>query len=337
MNTFFHESVTKEIDSRVRTLPPQKLTARYIANIYRPSNPLATKYEYYFYTEHASIEAFMFGQASANLPIVGERGGKVSHDGYKFGNQIMFTMEEYDLMNASAKTGLRPKLPDQLDRRLNIAKNAHIKAENSNFFLGNTKYNMKGLLNFSEVVTYNGVTKTYAVKKEDVAEGSTGATAAARKSWANKTDKEIELDIQTAYEDITGNLIDGQEFFVPNTLIIPSKYKARFTLPKDSANNVSLFEIIQKTGLFQNIYFMNEVSESYTKGILKNDSNLDTDCFCMLDNRSEILELGILREITPEYRFTQTNEVGTKLIPVLSATGGCMLYFPQAVYVGTAI
>lgn len=328
MADFLTRAVLTEIDGILRKPPQTLLRARMVASIKKASLPENDTFKYFYYTPEGSAEVYAIGQFASNIPLIGEKGGWVEHSGFAIANAFSLSESEVMMLKRSADKGLTPPVDVQANR-ISDCRDFIYKSENRTFFLGNSKLGMQGLLNFSKTMTIDGVSKTFAVTSEDVADGATG-TGDAKKYWKNKTAKEIITDIFKGINTIKAVKVNGESIFEPNTLILPDVTYTRLLEPySDTVPTYSILQFLRDNQIFQNIYAFPELNKSYT--------GFSHDCFVVMDNRPSVIELGLFYDAAVHPENAQDDGNGNLKIPVRMKTGGCMLYHPSAVYRGNKI
>ncbi|EKO62369.1 MULTISPECIES: major capsid family protein [Leptospira] len=329
MNGILTRELLTEVDDILKSPPRTLLRARQIASPKIAKDPANDSFRYYWYTPEGSAEVFALGQFASHIPLIGEKGGWITHDGYVISNAYPLSESEIRLIQQGQSSGRGPKIDLQANRVADSG-NFIYKKENRVFFLGDPKLGMKGLLNFEETITMDGKSVTMKIHQGDAENGSSSETGDAKKYWKNKNSMEILKDINKGIAKVKSVKVDGEPIFTPNTLGIPDSLSSKFTEPfSPTTPTYSLLKYLQDNRIFENIFFFPEFSKDYT--------GFSHDCFVVMDNRPEVVQLGMFYDVQQFPEDAQKDGNGNAKIPVRMKTGGCMLYHPSAVYRGNKI
>jgi hypothetical protein len=198
--------------------------------------------------------------------------------------------------------------------RVSSARRYVAEKENKLAFTGDPDYNISGLLNHE------------GIQVSSVAEGATGATSTAKKLWANKTPQEILEDLRTGRK-----LARKKKLFQANVLLVASNAYNELLKPYSDFSDKTVLDWLrgQKDFNFEMILEAEELDSD------QNGLTGAVDCFCICDNRSEVLELAIVEDLKlgdPVYDILGTSEMA-----VTERTAGIILRHPASVFIGKGI
>lgn len=341
------KEVFTEIDNIIKTPPRSVLNARMIAQVRPMDSRFKDTMEFFYYTPKGSVEVYTAGGSASNIPIVNGEGGKVSINAHYLTNAYRVSESERAYLAEAAAQGRMPSI-DIVSQRVLDATSFIYRGENEIFFKGDDKLALKGLLNFSQSVTVNGATTTISVNSADVVEtvanpnnvsNGSGIDAHTKKWWKNKTAEEILKDILTGRDKVASFEVNGIPLFNPNTLIVPKHLYSVFIKPFNQYSpGYTLMTYLQENKIFDNIYFMHEVSKKFVGSAVTATAAAQSDHFLILDNSPNVLQYGLGYDAQqfPEETQKELNN-GNYTIPLRMKTFGLCLYHPTAVYRGDKI
>lgn len=179
-----------------------------------------------------------------------------------------------------------------------LVRKAIAEKENQLAFVGDSKYNIKGLTNLTGVQILAASTN----------EGG-------KTTWADKTGDEIVSDILTAKGKV--DILNGHE---ANVLLLTAA--AKQIIQRKVYNEFTKQTVLQylnSENTFELVETVNDLKGKGTGG---------TDTFVVLDRSADVVELGIPMEITrhpQEYAFPRTK------IPFEERTTGLIVRYPMAI------
>jgi hypothetical protein len=304
-----------QIENRLYTQKENELIAR---RVFAPNTDYASyagEIGYDFYTREGSAKVYSRGTSAKDIPFVNEKGGRITQTVYDIFTGVRYTQKELQALAAKRALGKGPSV--QIDTlRVDIARRYINESHNKLCFVGDSKIGIKGVLDDSFYGTKKGT-------KENVAEGATGANAAARRLWANKTPKEIIADLNTGLA-----AVEKDGLFTGKVLIIPPTAMTRLRKPYSDQSPMTTLSWIKSEGMyFQDIIVGKEMQAPY---------NGDTvDYFMILDNDPEVIQHVITEDInlgTPK-----DDLVGTWEMAVMLSTAGVIFRHPAGAYIGKGI
>jgi hypothetical protein len=296
------------IESTLYETIKEELTARQFIHINTSFDPSASEIGYHWFDITGSAKIFAAGADATDIPFVGENGGREIMKVYDIVTGIKYSKAERRASQAQASLGKGPAC--NLDTiRVSTARRFISETENKLVFLGDETYNIKGLL------THPGV------KSKAVAEGAKGSNAAEKRRWKNKTPQEKLEDLRIAKGEI-----EEKNIFKSTILgLSPNLYNSLLK-PYSDMSPMTVLEWLTSQGqFFERIIVANELSA-------ENNGFGDGDCFVMLDNRREVIELALIQDMElgdPIYDVR-----GTSYQSVEERTAGCIIRHPKAIYVG---
>lgn len=315
-NGLFTPDDLLQIENILYTPIESELMHRTIISVNDRFAPYANSIGYDYYQRQGSAKILAHGGGAKDIPFVGEKGSRVTQNVYTIASGVRFIESERLAAAAKATLGKGPSLDLPLNR-IASARRFCFEKENSLVFAGDADFGIKGIFDASFYGTDLGT-------KENVAQGATGSTAAAKRLWSNKTAQEILIDLQTAL-----NAVETDGLFTAKVLAVPPTQYNRLRLPFSTTNDSrTLFAWLRSEGMFfERVVKMKE---------LKAGNNGDTvDYFMVFDNNPEVIELAVVRDIElgePVYDIMNTSEQA-----VTMRTGGIIMRHPSAFYVGQGI
>ena len=244
----------------------------------------------------------------SNLPKIVSTKYVVVQRVYDIVTGIRFTKKERAAFQAKSALGKGPAV--QIDTlRVSIARQYVAEKENKIVFLGDSKYNIPGLLNKS------------GINSVSVADGAAG-TGAAKKLWINKTPKEILEDLLIAKD-----VIESGNVFSAKALVLTPSAMARLRRPYSDANPVPLITWLKENITFDKILVSNQMATA--------NNGLGVDCFLMMDDSPEVAQIVITSDLSlgePIYDILGTSEQ-----VVEESIAGTIIRHPSAIYVGKGI
>ncbi|MCL2154180.1 MAG: DUF2184 domain-containing protein [Leptospirales bacterium] len=290
----------------------EELVARQFLSINSNHPRYAPVIGYVWYTPTGSAKILAAGASAKDVPFVGEEGGMETLKVYKIVTGIRYEKAEIEAVQASATLGKGPSI--SLDTtRVSTARRFVAETENKIAFVGDKDYNIKGILNHS------------GIQYESVALGGKGSTATEKKLWKNKTPQEILEDLRAAKAAVEKN-----DIFKARVLLLDSDHYNMLLKPYSDMATITVLQWIQSQGeFFEKIIKTSNVSKKH------NCLESSQDCFVVLDNDPEIIELAVLLDMeigNPVYDILGTSEQ-----IVEERTAGCIIRHPSAIYVGGGI
>jgi len=304
-----------QIENVLYTPIEEELIHRRIFSINSSWASFAREIGYDYWRKNGTAKILASGGGAKDVPFVGEDGGRVSQKVYTIVSGVRFTKAEMEAVAAKRALGKGPAM--QLDtNRVASARRFIFEKEAALAFAGDTEYGIKGLFDSTFYGTDLGT-------MENVAQGATGADAAAKRLFANKTATEILTDLRTGRKAIQK---DG--LFKARTLVLPPEEYEEFTKPFSDYDSNTLLSWLNTKGMyFEQIVTSNQMSATY---------NGDTvNYFLMMDNSPMNVELSLINDIS--LGDPVIDIVGTQEQAVLLDTAGIIVRHPGALYVGKGI
>lgn len=304
-----------QIENTLYTPIEEELVHRSVFSINSSWASFAREIGYDYWKKQGSAKILASGGAAKDVPFVGEEGGRVTQKVYTIASGIRYTKAEMQAVAAKRALGKGPGL--QLDtNRVASARRFIFEKEAAIAFVGDSEFGIKGLFDSTFYGTDLGT-------MENVAEGATGATAAAKRLWSNKTAAEILTDLRTARKAIQ---TDG--LFTARTLVLPPDQFEELTKPFSAYIPATLLSWLNTEGMyFEKIVVSNQ---------MKATNNGDTvDYFLLMDNNPINIELSLINDISLGNPVEDI--VGTQEQAVLLDTAGIIVRHPGALYVGKGI
>lgn len=298
-----------------KTLYAQKedeLVARKIARPNFNHPPYASEIGYDFYSREGSAKLLASGADANDVPFVTEKMGRITAQVYELVTGIRYTRAERQAVQA--RQALGRGAPVQLDMlRVESARRFIGEGEDKLFFVGDSKYKIKGMLNMTGATV------------EDVAQGAFSGSAAAKRLWANKTPKEILADILTAKK-----AIESTGVFKAKILVLSPESRLALLNPYSDLSQMTVLQWMQGQGA----YFTDIVESRYMLAA-NNGLSGSVNCFALVDNSPEVMELMIPEELNlgePVYDLLEASaQVARERI-----AGGAFRH-PAGIYIGKGI
>ena len=299
------------IENTLYEVLKEELVARQFLPLNTSFEPFAAEIGYDWYDITGSAKILAAGASANDIPFVGEKGGREVMKVYDILTGIKYTKAERQASQAKAALGKGPAC--SLDVvRVATARRFIAETENRIAFVGDAKHKIKGLLN------HPGVTSA------QVAQGIKGTTAAEKRLWVNKTPQEILEDIR-----IGKGTVEKKNIFKARVLVItPGQYNILLR-PYSDMSPMTVLSWLQSQGqFFEQIVVASELSKE-NNGF--ETGGVKEDCFAILDNRREIIELALVQDLEmgdPVYDI-----IGTSSQSVGMRTAGPIIRHPAAIYV----
>lgn len=296
-----------------KTLYAQKedeLVARKIARPNFNHPPYASEIGYDFYSREGSAKLLASGANANDVPFVTEKMGRVTAQVYELVTGIKYTKAERQAVQA--RQALGKGAPVQLDMlRVESARRFIGEGEDKLFFVGDSKFKIKGLLNMT------GTTS------EDVAQGAVSGSAAFKRQWANKTPKEMLADILTGKK-----AIESTGVFKAKLLILSPESRLALLQPYSDLSQMTVLQWMQGQGA----YFTDIVESRY---MLAANNGLGVNAFALVDNSPEVMELMIPQEL--ELGEPVYDMLGTSAQVASERIAGGAFRHPAGIYIGKGI
>lgn len=309
-NGFFRKEDQLAIENTLYEVKKEELVARRFLKVNDSYPEYALEIGYDWFDHAGSAKILAAGASAKDIPFVGEKGGRETRKVYTIATGIRYTKAERAAAAAKAALGKGPSV--NLDTtRVKGARRFVAETENRIVFTGDKTHNIKGLLNHP------------GINIADVAQGTTGSTAAAKMLWANKTPQEILDDILAAKTKLEkGNV------FKAKVLLLDSDHYNRLLKPYSAMNPMTVLKWLQTEGA----YFEDIIVTSQMSAAL---NSLSVGAFALIDNDPEVMELALTYDLTlgaPVFDILETSEQA-----VTEGTGGLTLRHPSGVYIAKGI
>jgi hypothetical protein len=305
-DAFLRKEDLLAIENTLYEAKADELVARSVVRVNTNFPPYANEIGYDWYNRKGSAKILAAGASAKDVPFVGEDGGRETLKVYTIATGIKYTKAER--MAFQAKTAFGKGAAVNIDTmRVATARRFVAETENKLFFIGDSKHNIKGILNHSGII------------KETVDDsGSSNSTL-----WKDKTSGDILNDLLTAKTKIES---DG--IFKTRVLMLPPNARLRLLKPYSEDSSMTLLRWLETEGM----YFEKIIE---TRAMLATYNGLGADAFCMLDNDPEIIELAVIEDIIlgdPVYDILGNSEQA-----VTERCAGAIIRHPSAIYVGIGI
>ena len=304
-----------QIENVLYTPIEEELIHRQLFSINSSWASFAREIGYDYWRKTGSAKILSSGGGAKDVQFVGEDGGRVTQKVYTIASGIRFTKAEMEAVAAKRALGKGPGL--QLDtNRVASARRFIFEKEAALAFVGDSEFGIKGIFDSTFYGTDLGT-------MENVAQGATGATAAEKRLWSNKTSTEILTDLRTARKAVNK---DG--LFKSRALVLPPEQYEELIKPFSTYDPNTLLRWINEKGMFfDTILVTNQ---------MKAGNNGDTvNYFMVLDNSPVNVELSLINDIS--LGDPVVDIVGTQEQAVMLDTAGIIVRHPGALYVGKGI
>lgn len=300
-----------QIEQTLYSPKERELKARTIFRVNTNFNRFAREIGYDYYSRTGSAKVFAYGASAKDIPFVGEYGGRVTKKVFDIVTGVRYTRSEIEAAQAKSTLGVGPSIPlDML--RVETAKRVVAETENKLVFVGDSSLGISGILN------HTGITA------EDVAQGATGADAAAKRLWTNKTPQEILKDLRAARTKAR-----AEGIFNPDTLVLPPAQFDLLDQPYSDMSTMTIRNWLNTQGVnFPKVIDAKELLKTY-------NGFTSVDCFLVIDSTPEVVEIAVTRELEllrPIYDILENSEQA-----IIESCAGIILRHPSAVYVGKGI
>lgn len=239
----------------------EELVARSLVQVNNRYPAYANEIGYDWYDRTGSAKIIAAGGSANDLPIVGEKGGRVTLSVYTIATGIQFTKAERLAAQAKNSLGKGPAL--QLDTmRVSTARRYVAETENRLFFVGDKKFGIKGLLTMP------------GIKKEGVTAFSTPA------------------EILDAL--LTGKAtVEKDNLFKARAVVFDPATVKKLLKPYSETNPMTIRKWLESEGMyFDEIHVTNAMSSTH--------NTLGSNAFCIFDNDPEVIELGVVQDLELE-------------------------------------
>lgn len=299
------------IENTLYETKKEELLARSFLNINTNFPPFAQEIGYDWYDRTGSAKILAAGASAADVPFVGEKGGRETMKVYDIVTGIRYTKVERMAMQAKSALGKGPVV--NLDTtRVATARRFVAETENRLVFVGDAQHKIKGLLNMS------GITS------ELVVASGTGAGDSAKRLWKNKTPRQMLADLLTGKKQVEkGNL------FKARVLILDSDHFNQLLEPFSDSSTVTVLKWLTAEGAYFDRIVVTSAMNNAHNGFRNENA------FMILDNSPEIVELAVIQDLDlgdPVYDILGTSEQA-----VIERSAGCIIRHPSAIYVGRGI
>jgi len=310
----FTEDDFLQIENVLYTPREEEMAARKLLKLNTSYAPYAREIGYDYYQRQGSAKILAHGASAKDIEFVGEKGGRITQKVYDIATGIRWTKKEREAEMAKRALGKGPGV--QLDTtRVQSARRFIFETENALSFVGDADYGIKGLFSADYYGTDLGT-------KENVAQGATGADAAAKRLWSNKTPAEIIKDIRTAVDTVEA---DG--LFVGRALAMDPQSFNLLRQPYGDQTTMTVYDWIKA-----NFDFTTIIKSRVMRAVNNGDT---VNYFMVLDNDPEVVELAVTEDINlldPVYDIVGTMEQAVK-----ESFGGVLFRHPAGAYIGKGI
>lgn len=305
------EELLRQIEQTLYTVKEQELVARQVLKVNTKFNKAANEIGYFYYNRRGSAKVLATGASANDVPFVGEDGNYVTQKVYDIAVGIRYSFKELEASSFYEVNSNAPTI--RLDLlRVENARRLIAETENKLVFVGDSKYQIKGLLNASGITV------------EDVADSGTGANATEKRKWKNKTPKQILEDIRKARSVARQNGI-----FNPDTLVLPPEQYDMLDQPYSDDSTMTIRNWLGSQGvILPRVFSARELSKEH-------NGFSNVDCLLVLDSSPEIAEIAVTRELeltNPVYDILGNFEQAA-----IESTAGVIIRHPSAIYVGKGI
>ena len=277
------------IDSTLYAPKEEELLARTLFNVKTDVDPGAEQYSYDVIKRSGAAKILAPG--ADDIPLV------------------EVDMERNTLKIYSIATGFKVSIQEMRQVRLTagmsidttkagVARRVVAEKENKLAFVGDSNYNISGLLN------------TTGIQSDLVDNTGTGDTT----EWVNKTGLQIIADIRQARAKV-----DKLPGHTADTLVLPSEHYEMLQIPVSEYDTRPIMDYLMNVGWFSTIEKSDDLVGAGTG---------DSDSFVVMDTNPEVVELLVPMDITrheEEYAFPNMK------VPVEERTGGLIIRYPMAI------
>lgn len=282
------------IDNKVYEPKKEELKARTIFNLNTSVPAGAETYSYDVITRSGSAKILAPG--ADDIPLVDA--DMERHTEKIFSIAAAFRLSVQELRQA--QLARRPVEATKAD----TARKAIAEKENRLIWIGDTKHNIKGVVNATGI-------QTLAVDENE---------AGTSTKWKDKVGKEIVADIRKAK-----NLVNKLPGHTADTLILTPDAFEHLEKEFNQYTDQTALEYIKSQSWFTRIDFTSDIEKQGTAG---------ADCFLVLDSSPDVVEILLTMDITrhpQEYKFPNYK------IPLEERTGGAIVRYPMAIVRGEGI
>jgi len=294
------------IENTLYEAKADELVARSAVKVNNNFPPYANEIGYDWFNRKGSAKILAAGGSAKDIPFVGEDGGRETMKVYTVATGIKYKKAER--MAFQAKSALGKGAAVNIDTmRVATARRFVAETENKLFFVGDSEYNIKGILNHA------GITS------EEVDDSGAGASTL----WADKTPAQILTDLLTAK-----SALEGDGLFKGKALMLPPSARLKLLKPYSTDAPMTTLKWLETEGL----YFERIIE---TRAMLSAYNGLEADAFCLFDNDPEVIELAVVEDIVlgdPVYDILGDSEQA-----VTERCAGAIIRHPSGIYVGTGI
>lgn len=314
-DSIFSQEDLLQIESTLYAAKKEELVARSFLNVNQSFAPYSYEVGYDWYETTGQATVIAAGSTADDVKYVGEKGGREQLRVLELRTAIRFTESERNMDQAKRTFGKGSSIPlDTL--RVSTARRLIAEEENRIVFVGHKANKVSGLLNAADI---NSV---------DVALGATGATDAAKRLWANKTNQEVLTDLLSAKA-----ALEKDGFYKARVLVLPPEKYLRLQKPYSDTHPMTVLNWLMSEGMyFEKIISTNAVNATHNGLKI---SSAAVDAFLMLDNSPEVVEIGLPQDLI--IREPILDEWGTSIQGIYERTTGIILRHPKGIYVGKGI
>lgn len=306
----FRQEDLVSIEKTLYTPKENELVARKIARPNFNHPPYASEIGYDWYDRAGSAKLLAAGANANDVPFVTEKMGRVTMPVRDLVIGIKYTKSERLAVQARQALGRGPAVGlDML--RVEAARRFIGEGEDKLFFVGNADFKIPGLINKEGIIS------------EDVAQGAASGSAAFKRKWANKTAKEKLADLRNgrAKHQAGG-------YFKSKLMICTAEAKMQLEEPYSDQSPMTVLQWMQTQGMYiEDIVETQYMSAAY--------NGLGVDCFALVDNSPEFMELMIAQEM--ELGEPVYNLLGTSEQAVIERIAGGAFRHASAIYLGKGI
>ncbi|CAM4012402.1 DUF2184 domain-containing protein [Mesobacillus zeae] len=282
------------IDNRIYEAKKEELKARTIFNVKTDVPEGAETYSYDVIKRSGAAKILAPG--ADDIPLVDADMERHTEKIYSIAAAFRVSVQE---LRQAAMAG-RPVEATKAD----TARKAIAEKENRLVWVGDSKHNILGVTNAEGI-------QTMAVSNN---------AAGASTKWKDKTGKEIVADIRKARTPI--EKLPGHS---ANTLIVTPAAMEELGKEYNEYTGQTVLQYLKTQGWFSTIEFTSDLEGKGTGG---------TDCFLILDNSPDVVEVLIPMDIKrhpEEYKFPNYK------VPLEERTGGAIVRYPMAILRGEGI
>lgn len=282
------------VDKKIFEPKKEELKARTVFNVKTDVPEGAETYSYDVIERSGAAKILAPG--ATDIPLVDADMSRHTLNIYSIATSFNLTVQEL----RNAQMARRPVEVTKAD----TARKAIAEKENNLVWIGDTKHNIRGIVNSTGIQVLAVDTNAAGTKTE----------------WAEKTGIEVVEDIKKAK-----NLINKLPGHMADTLIVTPDSFEQLEKVYNAQTMQTVLEYIKSQNWFKRIVTVSDIEGQGTAG---------TNCFLVFDSSPDVVEILVSMDITrhpQEYKFPNYK------IPLEERCGGAIVRYPMAIVRGEGI